>query len=264
VTEDAALTRHQTVTEIVRLYAEAEQDVRAAFERIADAESRLKDAFGKIWLHDHYGRALDWGRPEGVLEAMRRDAWSCLVERLELRRMMSVKRAKDLDEQLRHGDLPPITVENVEAFARGYSEQLPDMLREAVAEVYDWLRPRDGSFRAEYKTNNRVEVGRRVIVRILECGWSKWHVSHHWQPDLTALDNVFRALDGGGGTQQSHYGELYDAISGAGRDGKWETRYFRGRNFKNQNVHIEFTRADLLARFNAIAGGKNLRPGKAA
>jgi len=50
------------------------------------------------------------------------------------------------------------------------------------------------------------------------------------------------------------------AIGQSGREGRGETPLFRFKAFRNQNVHLEFKRLDLLKRFNQIAGGRRLKP----
>lgn len=87
-----------------------------------------------------------------------------------------------------------------------------------------------------------------------------FHVSYgHHDAQLRAIENVFSALDGKGSISKTHNGLLVDAINQSA-DGRGETDYFRFRCFKNRNLHLEFRRLDLLARFNQIAGGARLRP----
>lgn len=263
------LARRTTVSELVRVYQRACADVREAFARIHAAEKSLNEVFtldetGQMSVRANHW-PVRWNDPEHSIEALKRDAWRAIVERLELRRMLSITRAAQLDQQLDRGELPDITVENVEAFAKGYAGQLSELLEESVREVYDWLRPRAGTERADYKTNSVIDVGRKVVLTyVTEPGWSSWHVHHTTSARLTALENVFTALDGKGSITKGYYSELETAIRGAGKDGRFETAYFAGRCFRNRNVHLTFKRSDLLAKFNAIAGGKNLRPAEAA
>jgi hypothetical protein len=78
--------------------------------------------------------------------------------------------------------------------------------------------------------------------------------------ELRALDRVFHMLDGQGLVPRSHYGELVDAIEACRGTGEGATKYFRFRMFANGNLHLWFTRADLLLRFNQIAGAGLLKP----
>lgn len=265
---EEGLTKRLTVPELVAVYERAAADIRAAFGLIAGAEKRLNDAFTlgewrDLSVRDRYRRAsFNWGDPEDALEILRRDIWKTLVDRLEIRRMLSVARAKELDAQLDKGELPDITEENVAAFARGFAENLDRMLEEAVEEVFNFLRP--GGRAAEYKTNSQLEVPRRVILTYMVEPWGygshPFHVGYDRpSAQLRALENVFTALDGKGSITKSHNGELVDAINQS-TDGTGETAYFRFRACRNRNLHLEFLRPDLLARLNQIAGGARLKP----
>lgn len=179
--------------------------------------------------------------------------------------MMSQGRWKEMQRMLDAGELPEITEENVIAFAQGHADNLGAMLAEAIRESYDWLRPRLCHGRGtqwSFKTNQRAEVGRKVILPYsVEESYSggKFSLSHGHTQQFVALENVFSALDGRGEISKSYGGELGDAIK-ACEGGVGETRYFRFKCFHNRNLHLEFKRADLLAKFNQIAGGANLRP----
>lgn len=264
---DTSLTVRETIVSLVRAYEQSAADVRQAFALLEGAEERLNAAFTlgadcKIHVRDRWGRTLGFGDVDSVVARLELDVWSSLVERLELRRFISVKRAEELDRMLdgkSEDKFPPVTLENVLAFARGFRQQLDTMLTEAVNEVFEWLRPHH----SEYKRNSELEVPRRVVLSyMVEKDWQKFHVCYggRAQARLTALQNVFSALDGKGTIAKTHYGALYDAINASGKDGVGETEYFKFRCYRNHNLHLEFRRADLLAKLNAIAGGKRLRP----
>ena len=255
--------RRTTVRELVRVYQAAEQTVVDAFQSIAAAERSLVEhfelnglaSFG-IGIHTR----VSWTAPEDVLTDMRRSAWQALVERLELRRLMSVRRWEELQRDLQRGDVPEITEETVFGMAQGFASKLDDMLAEAVAEVFDWLRPA----RSKYKTNSEYEVPEKVVLSYVVESWDRrwahrWQVNYRYEAQLSALENVFSALDGKGSITKGHYSQISQVIKAPGYDGAGETPYFRFRTFRNGNMHLWFLRPDLLARFNALAGGKRLR-----
>lgn len=262
-----ALAVRLTVTQIVAAYEQACRDIRSAFALLADVEERMSLALSsqgtdrtRVLARAHH--TGDWDSPEHAIKDLRLSVWCSLVERLEIRRFLSVARAAELDRMLEgksDDDFPEITIENVLGFAKGFEAQASDMLREAIEEVFSWLRPRG----SEYKRNSELEVPPRIILRwMVETAWSGSGFRVHYgraQSELTALQNVFSSLDGQGTIAKTHYGALYDAIC-ASPDGRGETEYFRFRCFKNRNLHLEFKRLDLLARFNALAGGARLRP----
>lgn len=175
--------------------------------------------------------------------------------------MMSVARWAELQKQIEHHELPDITEENVAALVEGFRSQLPEMLTEAVAEVFEWLRPHA----TRYKRNSELEVPRRIaltgIVEIWSFGrGSPFHVRHYREPLLTALENVFSALDGKPAITKTHYSAISTAIRAEDFKGHGKTDYFEFRVYKNGAMHLTFLREDLLARFNQIAGGRRLRP----
>lgn len=249
-----------TLTEMVSVYRQCETDIRQAYRLLVSAEQRLKQVFKP----DSYLFSLDrnqyrhYDRPDETMAEIKKDAWRALIDRLELRRVLSVKRAEELDEQLRTGEgLPEITEPSIIAMLEGTLSQVNTFIEEAVQEVFEFLRP-PGS---RYKTNTEYEVGKRAILSwVLNERWSggKWSVSWHSQQKLTALDNVFHRLDGSGRVK-THRGSLVDAIEACGPDGTGQTQYFKFRCFHNRNLHLEFKRMDLVARLNAVAGGKRLK-----
>lgn len=260
---EEALAKHAPISELVATYRSAAADIRSACELLSGAQERMKAAFklGNLTgfcLKGRY-RVLEIDA-EDILENLKRETWWAIVERLEIKRLLSVKRAQELDSRLRDGDLPEITEKTISDFAGFYVDHQRDMLEEAVNEVFDWLRPVPKYGRRVYKTNSEFEVGAKVILEnMVEPAWishSKFRVCRDQQ--LTALDNVFSMLDGKGSIAKTYNGPLHDAIT-ASETGVGETEYFAFRCCKNKNLHLEFKRLDLLKRFNMVAGNKRLR-----
>lgn len=253
-----------TVEQVVKTYSEAERDIRAGCAAIALAVDTLNARLGEtgMWDKTSFGNdghsRFDFDDPSDQIRAFKRQMWRTLIERLEVRRMLSIERTRKLDEWLSTTN-DEITVENVMGIFTAYVAELPDILSEAVGEVYDWLRPR----RSELKTNTQYELGERLVIEGCLDGW--WikhngspHVSSYREAFFRALDNVFAALDGKGSISKSYYGELGDAINKA-KGGKGQTTYFEFRWYKNGNLHMKMRRMDLVAKFNKIAGGRRLK-----
>ncbi len=263
----AALVTRSTVRELVRTFVESEAAIRAAFAAIVAAEDRLNSAFAlgerDSSMHVSASRNVydsDFRDADRAVDRLARSAWASVIERLELRKVMSVKAWDDLQKQLDKGELPPLTEDNVFAFAENCASNMGDMLRDAVVEVFDWLRPA-GYWDGHYKTNDRYVVGRKVIRPwSVETQWTGrgFRVRYDRAQNLTALERVFLMLDGRGTETKGYQSDLQMAIE-ASPDGTGETDYFRFRCFKNGNLHLEIKRLDLLRKFNQIAGGKHLR-----
>ena len=261
---EAALARRMRVTEMVRVYEQAKADIVRAFDMINQAQRRVNETFagsdtGRIYLRDRYvSRFPGFDNIEDVLDCLLRDVWDSLIDRMEIRGLLSVAKAKELDEQIKRGDLPELTVENALAMGQQMHEQLPDMMQDAVREVFAWLRPR----RSHYKSNSEYEIPKRVI-RESMVEWSLGHWGLHWyghEPQLRALENVFRMLDGKG-TSKGWQADITQAIKACTdrERGEAETEYFRLRMFHNGNLHIHMKRLDLLQELNRVGGGNRLR-----
>lgn len=268
--DEADMARRSTVRELVLAYERAETATRSAFAAIVAAEKEVNLAFGaKESFHGPIVVSAtgtryhcNFANIDEAVRIMRRAAWSAIVDRLELRRMMSMKAWKDHEREAADSEPLPITEQTVNGFARYVFSQLHSMHEDAVREIFDWLRPHDVSDR-RYATNSLYEIGKRVVLeRVVEVAWQRaggYSVNYHHEQNLTALENVFTALDGNGMINEGHYSLLSAAIK-ACVGGVGETDYFRFRCFKKGTLHIEFKRPDLVAKLNAIAGGKTLRP----
>ena len=255
-----------TVEEIVRVYEASELKIREGCRLIFEAEKALTRAFciggpyGIDFRQEDCRSRLDFDKPDLAIGYLRKQIWGVLVDRLEVRRLMSMKKAKELSEWLKKksGD-EPITVESVLGFFRYYVENLEVMLEEQVGEVFDLLRPRNSPL----VTNSKYEIGSKVILHYWIGQRTRFdtnlRTSYSRDREYVALENVFLALDGRGSIAKGYRTELEAAING--NQPKGETTYFKYRACANGNLHLEFKRLDLLQRFNAIAGGKRLRKG---
>ena len=261
------LIKRTTITELVNAWRQSTDDIRAAFALLVGAEKRLKDTFKPdsymFGLSRTDRRYRDYDEPEELVKELKKDAWRALVDRMEIRRVLSVKRCEELNKQLETGEgLPDIDEPSIIAMMEQTFNNVPSLIEEAVKEVFDWLRPT--GLMSRYKTNTQFEIGKRVILRCLESetwnGTRVFRVSHYYEPRVTALDNVFHCLDGNG-TVKTTRGPLVDAINVTPKMVKvGETAYFKFKCFLNQNLHIEFTRLDLVAKLNQVAGGMRLKP----
>lgn len=258
------LVVRETIPALVGCYKLAVKEIEEAYALLEAARNRLRAAFldGPGYRFDTNERNCnDVGKEASdyIINKIKRDAWGVLVERIELRRLLSIKGRDKLDEQMRNGeDLPDITEENIIAMLQSTVANVDNFMEEAVKEIFDYLRPPA----SKYKANTEYELGKRVILSyMVEKSYvkGKFSVSHWHDKYLTALDNVFSVIDGKG-TIKTYNGPLYDAIKNC-EEGTGETDYFRFKCYMNGNLHIEFKRDDLVARLNAIAGGNRIKTG---
>lgn len=260
----------QTVAEMVATYQKAEKDIRIAYELLEQSKQRLCAVFGDTHFHrfDTIRRDNWLNGKKGADETMlhiKKDAWTVLAEKMELRRTLSIKAREELDKQLQKpADLPEVTEANIWSMWEKTVKDFGKNISDAVKEVYNWLRPRGDRF----KTNSQFKVGRKVVLDgIVSCYSPGYYsMSSYYDQNLTALENVMMIMDGRG-TIKTYHGPLYDAMYQAVQDRAWnqlrETEYFAFRLFKKGTAHIEFKRLDLVDKLNKIAGGDMLPQGEA-
>lgn len=245
-----------TVEELVRAWNLAMHELKTGLDHIASASQHLKafDTSGSGWdLYPfrHDDTSIDFEKKRTRMKAA---AWRYMVDRIELKKMASIARAKEIDKQLhdRPDTLPDITIKNIFGWLDSMATQGQQFLAEAVVEVFDKLRP---SAWNRHKTNSAFKVGRKVILcHRVSPGYRarSFRVNYHYQDELRALDNVFHMLDGKG-LSAYRDGDLCRSIEAA-EDGTGETEFFRFRCFRNGNLHLEFRRMDLVERLNSIGG----------
>lgn len=240
----------------------ARQEFAAHFALGGDSADRLS-----IYAYRNSHHPID-DSPEHALVELRRKAWSVIVDRLELKRVMSVERWCELQQQLEKEELPEITHDSVRRFGATHinPRSLETMMKEAIAEVYKWLRPGEYGL-ARYKRASRWEVPERIALSyVVESHWDgglRVRFGSGGKSDdrqmMLALENVFSWLDGKGQVAKSHKSELEQAIEGCRPGVLGTTELVEFRAYKNRSLHLRFRRLDLLKRLNEIAGGLNMR-----
>ncbi len=255
------IAKRETLSAMIGAYTTAVADVESAYATLDAAQKRLRDTFlepqgYRFKCNDRDVYDCGKAASDQVNAKIKRDAWNAIVARMELRHALSIKRREELDKQLREGELPELTENNVLAMFEQSAANVETYLTEAVAEVYEYLRPHN----SQHKTNTEFAVGKRVILTwAVEKSWSRgtdFRVNHHRQKYITALDNVFHMLDGKG-TSKGYNGTLCDTIS-TSPDGIGKTTYFAFKCYQNGNLHLEFLRPELVERLNVVAGGNRL------
>lgn len=275
--DNKAIKLRKSIAEIVNAYEDAMRKLDEGYAVLLEAENQLKEAFLVSEKHDtdfavlpsRYYDSNANVTPEvikSVKAVILRRVWRTLYDLLEVDRIASIKRRDEISKMLERGELPEISVQSVYDLFDALHQNINEFAREAVLEVYRWLRPNvDYHEMTTYKTNQknaRYEVGQKVIkTRMIESLFQNRHVNYSHEKYLIALDRVFHMLDGKNILETSHRSPLVDAINSAeAYVMEIETEYFRCKMYNNGNLHITFTRPDLLKEFNRIAGGNNLKP----
>jgi hypothetical protein len=258
ITTDIA--KRETLATMIGTYKQAVTEVQDAYAILEQAQNKLRNVFldapGYRFKTNNRSSSEVGDKAAKLINAeIKKDAWIVIVERMELRKMLSIHRRKELDKQLTSGELPELTEENVLAMLETSAANINQYFEEAVIEVFEYLRPHS----SQYKTNTEFELGRKVILSwVVEPGFTrgKFRMNYHRDKYITAIDNVFSLIDGKGPVK-SYHGPLYDAIINS-PDGTGSTEYFKFKCCMNGNLHLEFLNPELVAKLNAIAGGNRL------
>lgn len=262
----ADLATRLTVQELVSIYNDGCESLRRCFAELNELEQHIGNRVGshsRFSFQDRHGGSLSFDDCESTINRFRVEMWGVIVDQLEIRQFLSSAKAKELDDRFRicPDSFPEITEANIQVFAQDFRSRLFDIHEEAVKEVFEFLRP----VRSKLKTNTEYEVGEKVILerwlQIPECYMSTHRVSYYRSSQLTALEKVFRAMDGKGMRILGFASELENEIQSTslGGNGECQTQYFHAKCFKNGNLHLRFKRMDLVAKLNKIAGGKRLK-----
>ena len=131
-----------TLTMLVAAWRESEAEIRHAFGLLVSAEKRLKETFKPdsylFNLSRTDSRYRRYENPDELLKELKKDVWRVLIDRMELRRILSVKRNEELNRQIETGkDLPDIDEAQILAMLEGTLANTSVLIEEAVQEVFD-------------------------------------------------------------------------------------------------------------------------------
>lgn len=267
--DDKALATQKTAARLVETYIAASDIIEAAYDQLEKARLMLEEDFGESAYMDVTPRAHTM-KPkaayESVMGDLKKRAWRRILAITQINKMLSIKRAEEMDERLESGDLPEIALDEVLSMLHSLADNTGNFVKEAAKEVFDVLRPGRGQWGSKLKTNQkngRYNLGEKVILMgYIENQFGGGYRLSYWrEKDLVAVDRVFHALDSNlKGMDSSYRGPLADAI-GTTQTGGGETEYFSFKCFRNGNLHLWFKRMDLVQKLNAINGDSSALKG---
>lgn len=259
-----------TAQEMVDVYQSSCQKIREGYKLLEDAQADLERVFGdytgygdfrtvdehcKTWYYRE-GRTISLEVSEAIILKIKRSVWAKIIGRLGIRKLMSLKRIEKLDNDIKEGTVPEITIETIFDLLQHFEQSADEIAKELLKEVFDLLRPRG----TQYKTPRRDILGKKAVLGYtVSRGWGDgkyFSVRYERVDRLNALDRLFYLMDGRQ-APESYSGELADAINTVDSSGYGESTYFKFRACMNGNLWIEFKRSDLVAKINRIAGGMN-------
>lgn len=271
--EHNGLVEYSTATAMAEVYQREVENIRRLMYEFNESMCRLRSMFMKegghsydftISLHYHSSNhSLDDEGFRDIERELHRSAWRALVDKLDIRKLMSAEAQNKLNDQLdgrnRYGDkvepLPEIAPENILGVLNGMIESAGEFMEDKIREAYKFWTPH----RKRYATDNCNRLAEKVIK-----GWmvrrtynATWEPNYDRHGYLTALDSIMHTLDGAG-IPAEYVGDLVTAIRNAPANGKGESRYFKFACFHNGNIHLRFKRLDLLEIVNRVGAGMSL------
>ena len=259
------LMQPQTAEAMVSAFQLAAAKLAEARRLSDEAQTIFENAFGAhSWFYtltnqQHVHSAADLEKHN--LSA----AWRAIMQKTDMRRLMSTQRAEQMDKNIEEGKVPPLTVSAIFDTLQSLIDGAPQIYKESIAEAYNTLRPGAGQ-RNKLKTNEkfgRYDIGKKVILLSMvntNIGYKMYQnltVRYNQTDTLRVIDKAFHNLDGKPFTD-GYLCPLVDAINTA-KDGEGETEYFKFKAYYNGNLHLEFKRPDLLVKLNQIGGDGSLK-----
>ena len=186
---------------------------------------------------------------KGKARHLDKGIWQHLVEATKLERLMDRTARAELREQLADVDgWPEVTVENVYATIEGFEARSYEIFQRGIANVFSSLDRR-------FRSHDGFKIGNRIV---LNNALVDGHWCYHKRQDeaLRDVERTFYTLDGREHPERAA-GVIpdIDAVKGGMFDRRQfeiENDYFRVRGFKNGNLHLWFTRKDLVRKINRI------------
>lgn len=256
----------QTAASLVDSHDRVQELVHEGIGKLAEAR-RIMQAMCSTYRSNLFGSPLhhnltnfdlekDSRTLEHVATEVRENYWQTAMTMVGLRATMGAKERAAFDKQFENHDLPAFDLDTIYATIEGAISGHPERVENLIREVFDWLRPRPHS--GGHKTNKRGKVGKRVILSHMmspSLRGLSWSTYFNPRDQIHDLDKVFHLLDGKGLPKSPD--DAITAINGACQQGQasTETMYFRFKWFRNNNLHVEFLRPDLLAELNRIGAG---------
>jgi len=267
------------IEQMVDLYTRSQAEIKEHYRRLFEISKELTQVFGNeryqltsfSTMPDRYNH---YNIPETVALNIRKAAWKCVVARLDIEKIMSLKAQEDLHRRLDGKDqfgnevpVPELSTQAVLDIFQAMSENAGEYFKQMVMEVYTLLMP--GQLESnEHVTNKkyaRNAMGKKIILARWLRDWypinqiSQLSIRSGRENELVAIDRVFHSLDGKKNIPEGYHSPLVDQMETqvhAGID-HGETEFFTWKVYLNGNIHLGFKRLDLVRMFNQIAGAGN-------
>lgn len=252
-TEDAANANlpvpQASITEIckhrdetIRLHKEAQDLLEQA------AEARIRMTSGVDTFRDKYEENSRRERYEKTLRdyriAVDHAGWQHIMDRTDFHRLMDAKAKQDFFEQSQKNP-PEFTPENVMSTLRALVGDSDKIFRRGLVESFKGLDRR-------FKSNSAFRVRKRMILTHMFNEWGT--LNYRMGDQLIDIERVFAVLDGK--PARGNAGIIAQVrMERRGiepQQSTHESDYMRVECYKNGNMHLWFTREDLLLKINRM------------
>lgn len=198
----------------------------------------------ELGAREHYART--------ITQEVDRRCWSHLMKHLGFDALLDRQAREEFEAGLR--DNPPaFTADNCGATFGNLWGNRREMYLRGIANVFMAMDRR-------FRSHDAFAVGNRLVIdNAFRVGWGGWQ-SYDRRDTLRDVERIFRELDElpplDHGAGEAIHNQIESDNDAARRADSWpaliEGPYFRVRAFKNGNLHLWFTRKDLLKQVNAL------------
>ncbi|WP_226844091.1 DUF4942 domain-containing protein [Acidithiobacillus ferriphilus] len=214
------------------LHGATEMEKRVTLQRYSMLESFLTSGHGHYFMLSRPTDTVD-----AVMKHVDAQFWSAVMDQSGIRAFMSAKRQADFNEMIGKAETPPFEMDTIKATFAELYEKRADMMEDGVVDLFRRLS-------WDYRTNNPVKIGRKIIVYHLLDSWGSVNMR-----TTDMLDDLVRILSVYDGKPiPEHRNGLYSAIS----DGPMrvnadvDTDYFHIKVYKKGTGHITFHEKAML------------------
>jgi hypothetical protein len=185
-----------------------------------------------------------------------RGCWRALMRQLGFDRLLDRQAREEFEKSLQ-AQPPAFTEENCAASFGTLWASRREMYLRGIANTFMAMDRR-------FRSHDAFAIGNRLIIDRAFSGDSSWWVSDNRRDTLHDVERIFRELDGkepiqlqygigkGESEDEGIVGRVVHARQGRDFPMVVENDYFRVRVFQNGNLHLWFTRKDLLKQVNAL------------
>lgn len=242
-------------TQALQAYLQAWDALRAAHaqERLAAPSGSVGElpylAAGSI-----YGNhTTTWDSREKyeahLTKALDQNVWDHVIKSTQLDQLMD-RQERELFRATLKDDPPPATVENIAATVERLIGDSDMIFKRGIAKAFSALDRR-------FRSHDGFKIGSRMILSHAMSEFGTW--SRDQDATLIDVERTFHQLDGK--LQPDRMGGIIGLIDtarqeagGWGRAAAFEVTsdYYTARVYKNGNIHLWFTRKDLVRRVNEL------------